>query len=397
MQSFLRLQRHCPQSLNNPKFFATTAKFCVRDSNPYPINTPARRRWTPYVVILACGALASLEYIAYQEWKSGQVLNPTTFTPFILVGKERASSTSGIFTLEPNLRTKNSDIYADAWRKGVWSLQVKQPQLQIARVYTPLPPISLDKSTTNGAIKFLIRKEPNGEVSEYLHKLPLGATIELRGPQVEYELPEEVDEVLFIAGGTGIAPALQIAYTLFNRRRESPGRYPKMRILWANRRREDSLGAISDFLGIEKGGPEQEKQHWAEPRSMDQLLRYSSPQTAVVKQLDMLRAKSPGSINIQYFTDEDNKFITEDFLKLLLGEPWLTYAEALEESGFDHQKKLWGERYPPGSRLILVSGPDGFVTHYAGPKAWKDGQQVQGRLGGVLKDINPRNWAVWKL
>lgn len=136
----------------------------------------------------------------------------------------------------------------------------------------------------------------------------------------------------------------------------------------------------------------------AEPRSLTDLIQYKFPQTALVTQLDILRAKSPGNISIQYFIDEDKNYITEEFLKLLLNDPWLDYANALEKMGFDHQKKRWENQYPPGSRLVLISGPDGFVKHYAGPKGgWKEGQEVQGPLGGVLKDINPKAWDVHKL
>ncbi len=399
MRSFFRLRRSCLKPPSDPKFFSATAKFGAREfaSSAYPTKVPARRRWTFFIVTVACGVLAYYEYTAYNKWKYDQVLNPTDFTPFILVRKECVSSTSSIFTLQPNLTAKNSRIYADAWEKSVWSIQVKQPQLQIARSYTPLPPIDVNESTTDGAIRFLIRKDPKGEVSGYLHKLPLGATIELRGPHIEYELPEEVQEVLFIAGGTGIAPALQIAHALFERSRESPRRNPKMRILWANRRREDCLGGTSDIPEVETPMEAPDMEQMAEPRPMKDLVAYTSPQTALVTQLDRLRAKSPGNIGIQYFADEDNNFITKDYLRLFLDDPWLDYANALEKMGFDYQKKRWTNRYPPGSRLVLIAGPDGFVRHYAGPKGWKDGREVQGHLGGMLKDIDPKGWAVHKL
>lgn len=341
----------------------------------------------------ACGVLAYYEYTAYND----QVLNSTNFTPFTLVKKEYVSSTSSIFTLQPNLTAKNSRVYADAWKKGVWSVQVKQPQLQIARSYTPLPPIDADESTTNGAIRFLIRKNPKGEVSGYLHKLPLGATIELRGPHIEYELPEEVQEVLFIAGGTGIAPALQITHALCERGEGGPRGTPNMRILWANRRREDCLGGINDILEVETPMKAPDMEQRAERRPTKDLVADISPQTVLVAQLHKLRAKSPGNISIQYFVDEDNNFITRDHLRHFLDDPSLKYANALEKKDSDYQKTQWTNRYPPGSRLVLISGPDGFVRHYAGPKVWKDGREVQGHLGGVLRDIDPKGWGVHKL
>ena len=90
---------------------------------------------------------------------------------------------------------------------------MKQPQLQIGRSYTPLPPTQ--QAEFAGGLRFLIRREPPGEFSTYLHKLPISANIKLRGPQIEYKIPKDVDEILFLAGGTGIAPASKTLYTFF--------------------------------------------------------------------------------------------------------------------------------------------------------------------------------------
>ena len=409
MRSFLRLQRGYSRLPRDVTFFSATARFYTRGfaSTPNPIKVAARRRWPAFVVGFTCGALASLTYIAYDESKPHQHLNPTDFTPFMLVGKDSVSSTSSIFTLQPTLTVQNARIYADAWRKGVWSVQVKQPQLQIARAYTPLPPINEDESISDSALRFLIRIEPQGEVSGYLHKLPLGATIELRGPHVEYQLPEppipdNIEEVLFIAGGTGIAPALQVAHTMLNYRRPLWGN-PKMRILWANRRREDCLSGINNPPEVLEGVSRMEGRRGldmameANPSYTKQPIPLASPQTALVEQLNTFKEKSFGNISVEYFVDEENNFITEDLLRARLHDASLASADRQEKNGYGLEKRLLEKRNTSGKKLIIVSGPDRFVKHYAGAKAWKDGREVQGILGGVLKDINPEGWDIQKL
>lgn len=38
-------------------------------------------------------------------------------------------------------------------------------------------------------------------------------------------------------------------------------------------------------------------------------------------------------------------------------------------------------------KLILISGPDGFVAYHAGPKVWSAGKCEQGGLGGNLREV----------
>ena len=279
-----------------------------------------------------------------------QPLRPDAFTPFKLVARETISSTSSVFTLRPKATGLNARIYEEAWAKGVWSVQVKQPQLQIARSYTPLPRVDTAEATEPSDLKFLIRKDPKGEVSGYLHRLPIGAQIDLRGPHLEYVIPDDVGEVLFLAGGTGIAPALQVVHTLLESRSLPTAKLPTIRILWANRRQEDAL-------------------------DLSLIPRISSAQ---VLEIPSLKFKHQAKLSFQYFVDEQQTFVTEDILMGLLSNRGRKSEVA-------------------GKKLILVSGPDGFVNYYAGPKVWKGGSELQGPLSGILKKLNLDGWEVWKL
>ena len=384
----------------NLKILSAIARFPKRDfaSSTPPTRSPTKSRWPIFALGFSSGLAASLAVIAYNENKSDQVLNPTNFTPFILVGKDRISSTSSVFTLQPILTAKNSQVYIDAWKKGVWSLQVKQPQLQIARAYTPLPPLDGEGIISRNALKFLIREEPRGEVSGYLHRLPLGATVDLRGPHLEFEIPKDIDEVLFIAGGTGIAPALQVAHSLTQVGSETA----RIRILWANRKREDSLGGTSDPFQIQQEyswiKSKSVPRYLSAPASIEQPINSSPQETALVKQLNALKAKRPLKISIEYFVDEEDSFITESLLKARLNDLRLEdYYHLQPYTGREGPELVLDSERRPGRKLVLISGPDGFVKHHAGPKVWKEGQETQGALGGVLKNINPKGWEVWKL
>lgn len=255
---------------------------------------------------------------------------------------------------------------------------MKQPQLQIGRSYTPLPPTQ--KAEFTGELRFLIRQEPQGEVSTYLHKLPVGAAIELRGPQIEYEIPKDVDEILFLAGGTGIAPALQTIYTLFECRKDTDF-VPKLRILWANRRSEDSFGGTNDTPPPFSN----RSRHWPSLFGFRDAIQPKKRQVSqeisispVVKELVSFKERNRSHLIIDYFVDEENSHITEETIRSYLSK------SAAESSSV-------------GRRLILISGPEGFVTHHAGPKEWGGGKELQGPIGGTLGNISPDGWELWKL
>lgn len=302
--------------------------------------------------------------------------NPGTFALFTIISKEITSPTSSIFVLKPS-SVRSSSEFSDAWKKGIWSVQVKQPQLQIARSYTPLPPTQ--QAEFSEELRFLIRREPHGEVSSYLHSLPVSANIELRGPQIEYEIPKDVDEILFLAGGTGIAPALQTLYTLFECRKDADF-VPKLRILWANRRREDSFGGTSDtpllsrnlsrpwisLLGFGEANQPKKRQ-----------VSHEISISPIVKELNSIKERNGGHITIDYFIDEENSYITEEILRSYLSK------SAVQSSSV--------------RRLVLISGPEGFIMHHAGPKEWRGGKELQGPIGGILGNISSEGWEIWKL
>lgn len=309
------------------------------------------------------------------------------FTKYSLVSREPVSATSSLFTLRPRYPSdRNYDVYEDAWKIGVWSVMFKQPQLQIGRHYTPLPTtaatsVSVDEEN-DGYLRFFIRKDPFGEVSRYLHSLKIGADIEIRGPKIECAIPEGTKEILFIAGGTGIAPALQAGYSLLNR--TTAENRPRIHILWASRRREDCVGGESDtqkaplprkswFSGWFGSSESSLPKSQAVPAvSQDQ------PASLIVKELEALKSQYPGQITVDYYLDEENRFIGQKDISQFV------------ESTFPSE----GSRK---NKMILVSGPEGFISYMAGPKLWAQGKELQGPLKGILRELDLKEWAVWKL
>jgi hypothetical protein len=89
---------------------------------------------------------------------------------------------------------------------------------------------------------------------------------------------------------------------------------------------------------------------------------------------------SLGSFQLAYFVDEEGKFITSDCIGQCL-------------AGLDDVRSGAKE----AEKLVLISGPDGFIEYWAGRKVWIGGQEAQGPLGGVLGQMKLGDWKVWKL
>jgi cytochrome-b5 reductase len=294
------------------------------------------------------------------------ILDERRFQPFTIISKEPVSSTSSIFTLRPGSQP-SSDPYAHLWERGIWSVEFKQPQLQIARSYTPLPPA--EPQSVPGDLRFLIRREHHGEVSTYLDRLRIGAIVDIRGPRVECEIPEDVSEVLFLAGGTGIAPALQVVYTLLDKRM---GKETKIHVLWANRRREECTGG--------RRAIKSSWWSWGRPTAEDTL---SEPPNRIVQELQGLERRFGGRVKVDYMVDEEGSFIGKsDVLKVTSGI--LKSIEGIKPA-------------QPGKKLLLISGPEGFINFYAGPREWEHGKLGQGPVGGLLGGLGLNDWTVMKL
>jgi len=340
------------------------------------------------LVTLALPLLGYFTYV-FSAPSTPEPLNPQTFTHFTLLSHQQISSTSSILTLRPlhapaTSAAAGEDPYTKFWTAGTWSIEIKQPQLQIARRYTPLPATLIPSTSTTreteandaqaGDIRLLIRKYETGEVSRYLHNLKPGASVEVRGGYTELEIPQETKKVLFLAGGTGVAPAVQVASCLARRgmQAQTQTQDVKMGIMWANRRAEDAMGGN---IAV-KGGEE-----------MNEMV-------AVMRDLEA-KAEKVADVEVRtvYFVDEENRFIQQKDVVAELAR--------LESRGInDLSRTDVSPSTPAGTheKLILISGPDGFVEYFAGPKRlMRDGREVNGVTGGILSQVKLDGWTVVRL
>ncbi|KAI2466512.1 hypothetical protein F4781DRAFT_350104 [Annulohypoxylon bovei var. microspora] len=433
-----------------------------------PHQGPVPRRasqWKTWVLFNLAGlsAVVMFAVVLKNAPADGRAaINASSFSPFTITAREQVSPTAFVVSVRagdaeaPEGRALAAPL-TDAWAHGVWSVEAKQPQLQIARHYTPLPPAS-GGDGGDGVLRFLIRRLDGGEMSTYLSKLQVGEQVYLRGPHLGFDVERrlgEAENVVFLAGGTGIAPALQVARRLLDSK--IPGQdKPRVSILWANRRGADALGrqqtpgasgAVQGWMkSLQWNTPDLKKR-----REVKEQAQKDEPSLA--RQLREMQERHPDHFRIAYFVDEEGSFISPEDLHAALSSPpspssipssssssppptqqtpllppastcpWHSPSILTRLPDADDMSRrtihctcaraaksavaATGAR--PGANLVCVSGPDGFVGAYAGPKRWYAGKEMQGLVDGVLKGVleerekeagsgkGRENWMVLKL
>uniref|UniRef100_L2G6W6 Cytochrome c mitochondrial import factor n=1 Tax=Colletotrichum fructicola (strain Nara gc5) TaxID=1213859 RepID=L2G6W6_COLFN len=335
--------------------------------------------------------------------------NGRKFVPFTVTSKDPVSPTSFILTLKPP-HTGPAPL-SSLWDVfDLWCVEVKQPQIQVAREYTPLPGAAGDD-----ALRLYVRALRGGEVSTYLSRLLPG---DLAGGRV-----------VFLAGGTGVASALQAHAVL--------PRGVDVTIFWAVRGREEVQGAAP---AKQKGSKASSSWGWnpfsggkrAGGIQAEALSAEVGDASAVSRELLALKERYGDKLDVRVVVDQEGTRVGELDLSAALAQAGSKKREgpppvSTEGCKFHSQTAHLGmvdgapnagkrflskdedcacvpkEGAAIGKNVFVISGPEGFVQAYAGPKIWRDGGQLQGPVGGLLGAMqkgNPdllKEWIVLKL
>ncbi|TQN72676.1 Cytochrome c mitochondrial import factor CYC2 [Colletotrichum shisoi] len=432
----------------------TPAKHAHHTSQEASFISP---RYLPLLVLLAVAGVAwdsqwlfPSAPVSADPAKQTVLGSARRFVPFAVVAREQVSSTSFILTLKAPANKLPG--VASLWNVfDLWCVEVKQPQIQVAREYTPLPPPTDAAADEDDTLRLYVRAVRGGEVSTYLSRLsppsPDGAvagdTVELRGPHGEFDLRSRLggrgDRVVFLAGGTGIASALQAAHAVL-----PLPQAPSMTIFWAVRSRDEirrgggSSSSSSSwwnlswnrswnpFSGRSSEGP---GSRWSGIRAEALTVGTEDP-SPVSRELVALKEKYGDRLDVRVVIDQEGTAVRDSDLAASLtcrpGGPETTHAVQgcrfhsqpahlgmVDGAPNDGKRGLFRQSdcacsssatsAAPGKNVFVVSGPEGFVEAYAGAKVWRDGGQLQGPVGGMLGALQRKNpdtlkdWIVLKL
>ncbi|KAJ4187141.1 hypothetical protein NW755_007234 [Fusarium falciforme] len=331
-------------------------------------------------------------------------LNDISFVPYAITHREAISPTSFVITIVPRKPNPSppyltSSDTSSGWSHPLWSVEFKQPEVQISRHYTPLPPLA-SEDPVDGALRFYIRAVGDGEMSNYLARRQVGQDVFLRGPHIGFELAERLGEhkrLVFLAGGTGVVPGMQAAKAVLE---ASPD--ASVDLLWAVRKREEIQNSAA---------PKQSSwKFWQEKKPTTLGLQVENP-SPVTRRLQGLKATYGDRLRIQVVVDEEGtKFQDKDIKNAILASPSTAVSPSSGCRFHDQMMHVHASEFalpsapgcactppkgtPVGKNLFIVSGPDGFIEHYAGAKIWLGGQQTQGRIGGIAGQLQRQNPAI---
>lgn len=185
-----------------------------------------------------------------------------------------------------------------------------------------------------GYLDFMIKKYPNGPMSEHIHSMTPGQRLDFKGPLPKYPWsPNKHEHICLIAGGTGITPMYQLIRHIF----QNPEDKTKVSLIFGNITEEDIL-LKKEFEDLENTYPRRFKAFYV---------------------LD----------NPPEGWQQGKGFITKDLLKTVLPEP--------KENNFK----------------VFVCGPEGLYKALSGVKP---SPQDQGELTGILKELGYSEDQVYK-
>ena len=112
------------------------------------------------------------------------------------------------------------------------------------------PPSSLRRVT------LVVRREPGGVVSPYIcDTLRDGEELAIRGPFGDFRLHDSRREILFVAGGSGVAPIRSMLLSMAEKAGTTPGVRRRTTLYFSARSRRD-LFLMDELAGLEHSLPD---------------------------------------------------------------------------------------------------------------------------------------------
>ncbi|PWN93030.1 ferredoxin reductase-like protein [Acaromyces ingoldii] len=163
------------------------------------------------------------------------VLDKNAFKEFTLKEVIPYNHDSSTFIFEiPQDQNSGMTVASAVVVKGVGEQAPKDKEgKDVVRPYTPVT-----SPDTKGHIDFLIKKYPNGAMTEYIHAMKPGDKLEIKGPFDKHQYKaNEFEEVAMIAGGSGITPMWQLLQAI----KGNPQDKTKATLIYTNKTEADIL------------------------------------------------------------------------------------------------------------------------------------------------------------
>ncbi|KAJ3856904.1 ferredoxin reductase-like C-terminal NADP-linked domain-containing protein [Lentinula lateritia] len=327
-------------------------------------NTSTRKGVRQLVIgsILSFGALTSF-YLFFPDASRGAPtikhgkLSPSHFTHCTITSSEPCGPSARLITL--SVSTKLLPGPDEQRFPSIWSVFIKDDDIQVERPYTPLEGVDAE-----GRMSFWIKKYDHGEVGRWLHSKKVGDEIDIRAPLQTWLWKDDNvwDEVVMISGGSGIAPFFQLFHEIISRGVSSRTRFTLLH----------------------------------SSRSPSEL-----PPFKILQRLSSFASDNPERFRFRVFVDTLD---SEEKQKMQLNVGRINKAallSSLQEQSTSSKWLRWPYSRPPveaqvdvQKTLFLVCGPEPMVAAISGPYGRNFSQ---GPVGGVLARLGATSSQVYKL
>lgn len=282
------------------------------------------------IIILQHFAFGSRSAAAAEK-QPAALLDPAAFKKFTIASVTDVSHNTKIFRLAlPEGRSLELPIS---------SCVVAKAQVDGKDVFRPYTPIS--SNLAKGYFELMIKTYPQGILSKHFHSLKAGDAVELKGPIAKIAVTPNLKRRLgMVAGGTGIAPMLQVINAIV----------------------EDAADQTEVSLVFANATPE------------DILLKST---------LDTLAARYPAKLKVHYVIEAASDSVTPGKgadANVSLGRVSPQLLSKLMPA-------------PSADSMVFVCGPPPMMEAVSGSKA-KD--YSQGEVGGMLAGLGYKKDQVFK-
>lgn len=173
----------------------------IRSASRTPNSSNEIRHTRVLPAVLGFGALAGAAvYLFYPDasrsapTSTKRMLSASHFTPTTVTSNESCGPDTKLLelTVPPHLLPPRDS--PDTHFVPVWSVFIKDDDIQVERPYTPLEGVD-----EHGRMLFWIKKYPKGEVGRWLHSRNVGEQVELRGPLRTWPWKDDTwDEIVMV-------------------------------------------------------------------------------------------------------------------------------------------------------------------------------------------------------
>lgn len=291
----------------------------------------------PIAAGLSASAASAAAYYSSCEASARVGLDPQAWKALTLAKITPLSSNTAIYRFaydDPSATSGMTVASCLVTKAAIGSEKQDGSRANVIRPYTPI-----SRPNVAGYLELAVKSYPEGKMSKHIASLKVGDKLDFKGPIVKLPYkPNEKKHIGMVAGGTGIAPMLQVIDEVLADKSDKT----KVSLVFANQSQADIL---------------------------------------LKSEIDARAKANPDKLDVYYVVDKDSSW----FGSWEGGVGYVTEA-------------MLKEKMPPPSKdsMVYVCGPPPMYKAICGAKGTKEDPKAQGDLGGILKGMGYDSSNVFK-